>query len=118
MAADSKGNIDLGGDVPEASVICVKCNDELSISLTLSAGRCGRVCKLCYNAQRSLVDYYKRRGKKDEWDRMPMERKKKLIVDNKLLGGTKGQQRNIKIEEKEWPRGVWAWWCLSVNFNV
>ena len=82
-------------------VVCTKCDEQVPVSKTLSAGRPGsRVCKLCYNACRSLAEHYRKRGKKDEWDRMPASKKKKLIKENKYGGGIRGKERTIRITEE------------------
>ena len=83
-------------------VVCMKCDEQVPVSKTLSAGRPGcRVCKLCYNACRSLAGHYRKRGKKDEWDKMPAaKKKKKLIKENKHGGGIRGKERTIRITEE------------------
>lgn len=84
----------------DKEVTCSKCDEHVPVQETLSAGRSGHICKLCYNAQRALVLHYKKRGKKAEWDKLPVERKKKLIRENKLCGGVKGRERQIKTVEE------------------
>lgn len=84
----------------DALFACVKCDEVVSAELSLSAGRSGRICKLCYNSQRSLVDHYKKRGKKTEWDRMSVQKKKDLIKQNKNGGGIRGKERKIKLTEQ------------------
>ena len=79
---------------------CSKCLEKVTIKDSLSAGRTGRICKLCYNSGRSLSEHYRKRGKSDEWSRMPPEKKRKLIVENKAGGGIRGKARNIKITEQ------------------
>ena len=69
------------------------------MSQTLSAGRSGRVCKPCYNSSRALTEYYRKRGRKHEWDSMNTERKRRMIVANKGTGG-RGKQRQLKITEE------------------
>ena len=82
-------------------VICVKCDEKVPMSKTLSAGRPGcRVCKLCYNSCRSLAEHFRKRGKKEEWDKMPAAKKKKLIKENKNGGGIRGKERTIRITEE------------------
>lgn len=80
--------------------VCVKCSEETPTNLTLSAGRSGRICKLCYNSQRSLADHFRKRGQKQQWDSMPAERKKRLIVENKHTGGVRGRERHLKITDE------------------
>ena len=91
---------------------CIKCNDEVTITETHSAGRAGvRVCKLCYNATRALSLHFAKRGKKEEWLKMAPAKKRKLIVDNKYSGGIRGKERNIAIREEAGPSP-----CLSRQF--
>ena len=89
-------------DCPESKdplVQCTKCREKVLHSDTLSAGRGGyRICKPCYNSNRALSDYYRKRGRKDEWDKMPAERKRKLVVQNKGTGG-RGKQRELELSE-------------------
>ena len=85
---------------PQEAVVCVKCDEVVSIGQSLSAGRSGRVCKLCYNSQRALSDHFKKRGKKTEWDRMSIQKKKELIKQNKNGGGIRGKERRIQLTEQ------------------
>ncbi len=82
------------------TVLCVKCEEQTSVDQTMSAGRSGRVCKLCYNAQRALMKHFTKRNQKQQWDNMPPERKKKLIKENKFNGGTMGRERQLKITDE------------------
>ena len=79
---------------------CVKCEDEVESRDTLSAGRSGRICKLCYNSARALSEHFRKRGKKEEWQAMPPAKKKKLIIENKAGGGIRGKSRTIKMTEE------------------
>ena len=81
-------------------VVCVKCDEHVPAGDTLSAGRSGRVCRLCYNAQRALVKHFTKRKQKAQWDSMPMDRKKKLIKENKYNGGVMGRERQLKITDE------------------
>lgn len=80
-------------------VKCVKCLLLVLIHETLSAGRVGRICKLCYNSSRALADFFKKRNRKHEWDSMNAEKKRKLIVENKCTGG-RGKTRELKFTEE------------------
>ena len=96
--ANAAGEHDCGGD--ESMSTCTKCDETIPTKQTTSAGRVGRICKLCYNASRALTDHYRKRGRKAEWDAMPQDRKKKLIKENKLTGGVKGKERQLQISEE------------------
>ena len=87
----------------EEWAVCVRCEEKARVSACISAGRSGLICKLCYNAQRALKEYYKKRGQKDVWDSYPMARKKKLIIENKFAGGVKGKSREVKLLEEAGP---------------
>ena len=88
-------------NLPDDSLVaCARCGEQVPIKDTGSYGRIGRQCHLCYNAARALSDHFKRRGRKDEWDRMPPQKKRKLIIDNKMGGGVKGQKRDVRIDEQ------------------
>lgn len=89
-------------DLGDSSVQCVKCEETTRLSDTLSAGRSGRICKLCYNSAKALGNHFKKRGKSDEWQKMPPAKKKKMIIENKLTGGIRGKQRAIRISEQAW----------------
>lgn len=84
MADDAKSDVPSDGHAapannePEAKVTCAKCDEQVEVSKTMSAGRVGRVCKLCYNANRALAEHFKRRGRKQEWDAMPPARRNVL----------------------------------------
>ena len=84
----------------DKATVCVKCSEETPTNLTMSAGRSGRICKLCYNAQRSLAEHFRKRGQKQQWDAMPAERKKNLIIQNKHTGGVRGRERHLKITDE------------------
>ena len=81
-------------------VTCVKCDETIALGETLSAGRSGRICKLCYNSAKALCNHYKKRGKSDEWQKMAPAKKKKMILENKTSGGIRGKQRAIKFTEQ------------------
>lgn len=92
------GNCDHDDD-PDARTTCTKCKEEVPVTETLSAGRGGyRICKPCYNSNRALCEYYKKRGRKAEWDKMSAEKKRKLIIQNKGTGG-RGKQRELQLTE-------------------
>ena len=86
---------------------CVKCEDSVTPSESLSAGRSGRICKLCYNSARALSEHFRKRGKREEWQAMPPAKKKKLIIENKAGGGIRGKTRSIKMTEQ----AGWAGGC-------
>lgn len=90
-------------------VVCVKCDEHVPVGDTLSAGRSGRVCRLCYNAQRALVKHFTKRKQKQQWDNMPMDRKKKLIKENKFNGGVMGRERQLKITDEA---------CICIHFEI
>ncbi len=90
-------------------VVCVKCDENVPAGDTMSAGRTGRVCKLCYNAQRALVKHFTKRKQKQQWDNMPMDRKKKLIKENKYNGGVMGRERQLKIIDEA---------CSCIHFDM
>ncbi len=100
MAAEDASRSDLPEGQPDKSNVCVKCDEDTPLDQTLSAGRSGRICKLCYNAQRSLADHFRKRGQKQQWDSMPAERKKRLIRENKHTGGVRGRERQLKITDE------------------
>ena len=82
------------------AVTCTKCQESVSFAETLSAGRSGRICKLCYNSCRSLAEYFRKRGQKGYWEKMPPEKRRKLIIENKTTGGVRGKARQIRITEQ------------------
>ncbi len=107
VTSEAPDNANTGPSAPaineaEAIATCTKCDEQMEVSKTMSAGRVGRICKLCYNANRALAEHFKRRGRKQEWDCMPANKKKRLIVENKLGGGIKGQKRDLRIDEQAW----------------
>lgn len=82
------------------TVFCTKCQESVSWPETLSAGRSGRICKLCYNSCRSLAEYFRKRGQKAYWEKLPPEKRRRLIVENKTTGGVKGKARQIRLTEQ------------------
>lgn len=107
------GELDQAKASPQDQYECVKCKEAVPLPNTLSAGRTGRICKPCYNSCRALTEYYKKRGRKHEWDSMNQERKRRMIVENKGTGG-RGKQRQLKITEEA--RGLTH--TLRVYFHV
>lgn len=88
-----------GEDFADADMaVCTKCNETTPMCDTLSAGRVGRICKLCYNSARACLNYYKKRGRKKEWGSMNAEKKRKMIVQNKGTGG-RGKSRDLNLSE-------------------
>ena len=78
---------------------CVRCELRCPFSSTLSAGRTGRICKLCYNATRALGDWFKKRGRSEEWSKMPAAKKKKMILENRTVA-RKGAKREVIVHEE------------------
>lgn len=99
------GDGDVGFDGDDEMVTCTKCDEQVRKKDSHSSGRSGRTCKLCFNSFRALSNYYRKRGKKEEFDRMEPSKKKRLIVENKNGGGIRGKERNIKMLEQA-SRGI------------
>lgn len=60
MADDGKTDVPSEvRDESEARVICTKCDEQVEVSETMSAGRVRRICKLCYNENRALAEHFK-----------------------------------------------------------
>lgn len=79
-----------------ALVLCAKCDGHFPMEDTVSAGRVGRNCKLCFNACRALCDWLKKRNRSAEWSKMPLAKKKKLIKENRCVA-------------KRGQNAMWSW---------
>ena len=67
MADDGKTDVPSEvRDESEARVTCTTCDEQVEVSKTMSAGRVGRICKLCYNANRAVAEHFKSRGRKQD----------------------------------------------------
>ena len=82
---------------------CVDCEHVITVSESVAAGgsRCTlRRCKKCHASRKAVRSWFAKTHRTDEWDSMPVEKKRELVVQNKDKGCGKGHRRKIELTDE------------------